>query len=403
LAKLGEKMSTEEVAAIIAQVDTSGTGEISFEDFKAGFEAKADAGDEAGKLLKRKFRSSIRMLILQGRIVAAFNSFDAQYNFLRFSDVAEICPPMTMTEVPEDMLVGDLVKLLTENGISCAPVTSGDGKPYGFVDMMDLSTHMINKTRELFRIQTEDPGSLQMRVGKVGDPAGQWFNTKVKEVVNLSGRNPWGPIRTGYAILDAAMILGKGTHRLPHIGMDGKVGSLLSQATMMKAFNDDPKNRLGKLARSTAEELGGRKDVLTISSTALLMKAFEAMNTKGVSCVAVIDDTEDLTLPEDEKKWTGVGDGRLVGYVSADSCKLVCPPAPALQLLSCRRQTGGGAAAGGLPVHATGTADLAGLQDLDGPELQGQGQGLWDLQAGRHDGGDGAAGGGGPPPQALDG
>jgi len=45
----------------------------------------------------RKFWSSINMLILQSRIVGAFSSFDAQYNFLRFTDVTEVCKTMEVS------------------------------------------------------------------------------------------------------------------------------------------------------------------------------------------------------------------------------------------------------------------------------------------------------------------
>ena len=42
----------------------------------------------------------------------------------------------------------------------------------------------------------------------------------------------WG--RQGYTIIDGAMMLAKGTHRLPLLANDGSVGSLLSQATLVK-------------------------------------------------------------------------------------------------------------------------------------------------------------------------
>jgi hypothetical protein len=37
-------------------------------------------------------------------------------------------------------------------------------------------------------------------------------------------------------------------------------------------INADPKNRLGKMAAMTAEELGGKKDVVTISVDELAME-----------------------------------------------------------------------------------------------------------------------------------
>ena len=50
----------------------------------------------------------------------------------------------------------------------------------------EVADSIYNSHKEMgFRIQTEDPGSLAMRVGKVGDPKGQWFNTPAKDAMNL--------------------------------------------------------------------------------------------------------------------------------------------------------------------------------------------------------------------------
>ena len=47
-----------------------------------------------------------------------------------------------------------------------------------------------------FRIQTDDPGSLAMRLGKISEPSGEWFNTPCSKLANLSERNEWRPVRT---------------------------------------------------------------------------------------------------------------------------------------------------------------------------------------------------------------
>ena len=194
LEDLGEGMTDDQIAQCIAMVDKQGTGEISLPDFKAAFAQKPADGDEAKVTLMRKFRSSITTLIIKSRIGAAFASFDAQYNFLRFTDVTEICKEMEVWAAPETMKVGELSKEMAKKKIVCAPVANASGETYGFVDMMDLCAFMLAKVASSFRIQTTDPGALAMRLGKVSDEKAEWYNTAVKDIMNLSGRNPWRPM-----------------------------------------------------------------------------------------------------------------------------------------------------------------------------------------------------------------
>ena len=165
---------------------------------------------------------------------------------------------------------------------------------------------MLAKVASSFRIKTKDPGALAMRLGKVSDPKNEWFNTAAKDVVNLSGRNPWRPVRAGYSVYDASMALGQGIYRLPLLDKDDKAECLLSQSSLMKIINDDPKNRLGKMKSMTADELGGKKDVVTISIDAMAMDAFDTLDKSKVTAVAVVNDA-----------------GVLVEQVDADSLKMI--------------------------------------------------------------------------------
>jgi CBS-domain-containing membrane protein len=172
--------------------------------------------------------------------------------------------------------------------------------------MLDLCKFMLGKVSSMFRIKTEDPGSLAMRLGKVSDEKGEWFQTPVKAVANLGGRNPWRPVRRSYTVLDASMVLGTGVYRLPLLDEKDRTESLLSQSKLMAIFNTDANNRLGKMKMMTAQELGAEKPVVTVNVDSLAMKAFETIDEQNVSAVAIVDD-----------------EGKLVGQVDADSLKLI--------------------------------------------------------------------------------
>ena len=108
-----------------------------------------------------------------------------------------------------------------------------------------------------------------MRLGKVSDEKAEWYNTEVKDIMDLSGkktaflshlytkmlilpkqardkhsenskkdrflagRNPWRPIKKGYSFMDAAMQLGTGIYRLPLLDGNEKTLCLLSQSSLM--------------------------------------------------------------------------------------------------------------------------------------------------------------------------
>ena len=58
------------------------------------------------------------MLILQSRIVGAFNSFDAQYNFLRFTDAKIIAPAdQSIVRLQQDQTVFEALALLRGHGL----------------------------------------------------------------------------------------------------------------------------------------------------------------------------------------------------------------------------------------------------------------------------------------------
>lgn len=97
-----------------------------------------------------------------------------------------------------------------------------------------------------------------------------------------------------------------GIYRLPLLDDKEKPLCLLSQSRLMAIINADPKNRLGKMAAMTAEELGGKKDVVTICVDELAMEGFKLLQEKKVSAVAVVNN-----------------DGQLVGEMDSNSVKMI--------------------------------------------------------------------------------
>jgi hypothetical protein len=91
--KYGEKVSQGDLDGIIAIIDTDGDGEIDIDEFKTiMMQAVREDSPERERVLRRKMRSTVRALVMQKRMAAAFAGFNARYDFLRFTDAKIIAP-----------------------------------------------------------------------------------------------------------------------------------------------------------------------------------------------------------------------------------------------------------------------------------------------------------------------
>ena len=150
---LGEKLSNAEVDAMLALVDNDGSGEIDFEEFCACARAEtstrgrpdAPPGIEEGfttEVLRRKFRSVLRMLVLQRRITDAFSKVNnAAYQWQRFTDIEKLATVSTAIKNPIDAVQETATICATMEALDghvCMPVISADGSIKGFVDIFDI-------------------------------------------------------------------------------------------------------------------------------------------------------------------------------------------------------------------------------------------------------------------------
>ena len=208
--------------------------------------------------------------------------------------------------MPGTTKAGEALAMMNEKNLSSVPVAGPDGKVMAFVDLLDVTSLMLNLMREAFRIPTKDPNALQMRLNKMSGKAGEFWNTPVQTIVNLSSRNQWKPVRPGFSIFDVCNILATSVHRVPLLTWEGELVSIVSQSKIVSLLNDDPKNRLGRMGKMTAAELGGKKAVLGVKDTTMVMEAFEMLAKNRVGAIPVTD-----------------VDGKLCCDISSDTAKLV--------------------------------------------------------------------------------
>lgn len=314
--KYGEKVSQEELDGIIKIVDADGDGEIDLDEFKTiMMTAVSPDAPDTERTLRRKMRSTVRALIMQHRMAAAFSSFNARYDFLRFQDAKIIAPEnQTIHRLHQSATTMEAALAMREAGELFAPVFDDEAckdDPIGFVSMMDIVHTMLDSVKLAFKLPTNDTMAVQMRLERITDSAGQFAQTPCRNICDTK----WNAIRPGYSVNDVGMVLKKGATRVPYIGEDGDLAYIISQQSFVAAFNEDRKVRLGGVGHVTAMDLGGIKSLNTVTEKDQLLTAFELLAEDQPSAAVAVVDSET---------------GKIKWYISADTLKLAGKSGPEL-------------------------------------------------------------------------
>lgn len=206
----------------------------------------------------------------------------------------------------------DVFERLLENNVLSVPVCDGDsGVFYGFVDMFDfvqLAVDSIAKT-ELMAIRGES------QVAKISQSLA--FTKQLKEVVNLSDRNPWRPILEGAPLADLINLLGNESHRRVCIVNDGAsaVLGLMSQSWLVAWLNENIDHVLNTdttlaeccATHDQADDRHAPDELVTVKASATALAAFRALLEAGVSSLPIVDDET----------------GRLVSYITGRDLKAI--------------------------------------------------------------------------------
>ena len=304
----GEKVSQEELDGIIKIVDADGDGAIDLDEFKAiMLTAVAPDAPAWERTLRRKMRSTIRALIMKQRMAAAFSSFNARYDFLRFQDAKIIAPEnQTIRRLHQSATTMEAADSMRTAGELFAPVYADEAcreEPIGFVSMMDIVHAMLDSVKQAFTLPTTDTVAVQMRLEWITNSAGQFAQTTCKMICD----NKWNAIRPGYSVNDVGSVLKKGATRVPYVGEDGDLAYIISQQSFVAAFNEDPQVRLGGVSHVTAMDLGGVKPLTTVTEKDQLVSAFELLAKDQPSGAVAMVDSET---------------GKIKWYISADTLKL---------------------------------------------------------------------------------
>ena len=355
-AGLGEKLSAEEVDLMLKQVDTDGSGEIDYDEFVAmarigahPLPGAADASDNA--VVRRKFRSVVRMLVLRRRVVDTFARVDSEaYQWQRFCsidklDSVQAAIAAKTASVSADDSVLDALHMLEGSGAICLPVMGHDSAVRGFVHTLDIIGFLASELGSQFQTQisfgacdiaraalsgkqhvTKERAHTQMeiqmvsdiirsRLAKVVDPRARMTygsarigRVKVAEIMQ-AGETYVRPCRLGFSYHDVQQcldVLPSGSKFVPLIDWHGKLLTVLSQLDLLGCLAKEGcrDERVGTAADIAAEVIADEAACVPCHVTALA--AFGMLTDdpteNGAAALAVVDE-----------------DGRLVGECVPES------------------------------------------------------------------------------------
>lgn len=207
----------------------------------------------------------------------------------------------------EDTLVHGL-ETLGKAKLLSAPARTPEGEYKGFVDMVDIMSVLLMS--DLAAEIVEELAMKEVDWLEFSQSSQELINsTRIKDIIEVSGRNPWRPVKATDSMKELVSSLTQESHvqRVPVLDEEGKVIAIVSRTKVVEFLRNElpqfPSVSETKLCETEWFKARAR-EVITIPSNVKAALAGETMVEKTVSGLAVVD-----------------ADGKLVGAISATDFK----------------------------------------------------------------------------------
>jgi len=239
-------------------------------------------------------------------------------DFLAKFDVRSIVEEQDTVVVEADSSFVEALRCLTTHSLSSAPVYDKSSDTFvGLIDILDVVSFFCRFVRELGR--TEEETSLdwkqleQLVKGLPPNKKTQLEETKVVDLVGLSGRNGWKPVsvETEPSIV-FRLLADPHTHRIPVTDEQGR--KFLGVLTQTDAFRWLWMNINGlpaDLRTLKVSNFAGKvsKEIVTVPYESTMLEAFMLMHDHHVSGLPAVD-----------------SQGKIRATVSASDCQRLLSP-----------------------------------------------------------------------------
>jgi len=186
--------------------------------------------------------------------------------------------------IEADCRVRDAMKILKQHNILSAPVYDSQEKGYiGLIDLIDI----VNFITKSF---THADLSLGEGFASIMEQAEILAKTEVKEVTDISQRNPFVPVSDNITLFKVAEVMAKErVRRVPIFNKEGKLVNLVTQSAVVSLLAHHI-GSIGPIANKTVQELGiGTHPVTTIDISRRVIDAFNIINEQNISAVVVVN------------------------------------------------------------------------------------------------------------------
>jgi len=190
-----------------------------------------------------------------------------------------------------DKVVDVFKGLVKHNFLSVPVLQKTKHKWFGFIDLADIVLYVVQNFGE-------EKLSMEEDFWKLVEREEEFQQKTVNDLMRypLSRRNPFHPVKVGYSLLYAIEALAKehNLHRIPVIDQDRKLVNLITQSQVVR-FLQENMQLLGSKRHIMVKELHGViHHVFSINIDQKAIEAFNQMVEKGVSGLAVVDNTGKL-------------------------------------------------------------------------------------------------------------
>lgn len=146
--------------------------------------------------------------------------------------------------------IEDAIRLLGDNKILSAPVMDANGEFLGFVDYLDILSHVIAAAPDDKSLEKDELGTLKI--------AGRAIAlVEISRIINGSGANAAVTVFEEDPLSEAAKILAKGPHRVALMNKEKKVTGVLSQSDIVNFLQANiGRGHCKEVGTKTMKELG---------------------------------------------------------------------------------------------------------------------------------------------------
>jgi len=220
---------------------------------------------------------------------------------LQSTTINDIVPQRKVYVCYDTDTLQDALKTLSAYNILSLPVLESKTKKFlGFVDMLDIVSHVVHIHEEMPENDSEIDNYSMLRYKDV-----QFLYQQIGQIIDLSGTNPVCNVHGESPLFECIGLFQKGVHRVAVISSYGITENILSQSDVIRFLISKLDSYLDIFEKTVRETFNiANKTIISVQSNEATIKAFKIIHDNKISAVAVVDEN-----------------GKLIGNLSASDLK----------------------------------------------------------------------------------